>query len=254
MPHFKDLIKSLIKKIIKGKTRSLCMTDAYPKKPARDNVNFFRNRCFNQKNKALIEAAAKFDTTFLLRHIYDQDLKHPEEYFDEKFSNRYGLQKIYELITINRTAMTILDIACGNAALLKELQKNGHNVIGIDISPVRILNNQRHIRKLYLALAEALPLEDESADIVVATEALEHVFDLDKTLKECYRVLKKGGEMFIQVPLENFADGTNHLRHFNENSIGFCLESYNFSIKKIKLIPYLTPPTPGWIGEGIIYL
>lgn len=40
---------------------------------------------------------------------------------------------------------------------------------------------------------EDMPLDDESYDVIMANHILEHVENLDKALKEIYRVLKKGG-------------------------------------------------------------
>lgn len=44
------------------------------------------------------------------------------------------------------------------------------------------------------------PLENESFEYVFHTEVLEHVFDINQFLKECYRVLSKSGKMFFTIP------------------------------------------------------
>jgi len=43
-------------------------------------------------------------------------------------------------------------------------------------------------------------IESESFDVINATELFEHVEDIEKGLRECYRVLKKGGTLIITVP------------------------------------------------------
>lgn len=47
-----------------------------------------------------------------------------------------------------------------------------------------------------------LPYEDNSVDVILCTQALEHVtkFAVVPTLKEWYRVLKPGGKLQLQVP------------------------------------------------------
>jgi ubiquinone/menaquinone biosynthesis C-methylase UbiE len=45
----------------------------------------------------------------------------------------------------------------------------------------------------YIASAESLPFSDESIDVIVSQETIEHVRDPFKSLKEFYRVLKPGG-------------------------------------------------------------
>jgi len=47
--------------------------------------------------------------------------------------------------------------------------------------------------KYYSCFAEKMPFGDGSFDLIVITNALDHVEDVDKVLAEMYRVLKKGG-------------------------------------------------------------
>lgn len=45
-----------------------------------------------------------------------------------------------------------------------------------------------------------IPLDDNSVDSVLLTEVLEHCFDPDLVMSECYRVLKSNGNILITVP------------------------------------------------------
>ncbi len=44
------------------------------------------------------------------------------------------------------------------------------------------------------------PLKDCSFDYLFHTEVLEHIYDINQFLKECYRVLSKKGKMFFTIP------------------------------------------------------
>jgi SAM-dependent methyltransferase len=44
-------------------------------------------------------------------------------------------------------------------------------------------------------------LRDRSIDIVLTPHVLEHVPDTEQALKEIYRILKPGGQMFLQIPM-----------------------------------------------------
>ncbi len=44
------------------------------------------------------------------------------------------------------------------------------------------------------------PIADDSADVVLATETLEHVSDPEQFLQEAYRVLRPGGSLLLTVP------------------------------------------------------
>jgi ubiquinone/menaquinone biosynthesis C-methylase UbiE len=48
---------------------------------------------------------------------------------------------------------------------------------------------------------ESIPVNDESFDVVICTEVLEHVPEPIKALKEMSRILKKGGTILITAPL-----------------------------------------------------
>lgn len=48
--------------------------------------------------------------------------------------------------------------------------------------------------------ALSLPFADSCADLVILQGVLEHVADADRTLRECYRVLKPGGLFYTEMP------------------------------------------------------
>lgn len=64
-----------------------------------------------------------------------------------------------------------------------------------------------------------LPYKDNSVDEILATHILEHVHSIIPLMNECYRILKKGGRMIIEVPQNEgmFADPT-HVRAFSKLS------------------------------------
>lgn len=44
-----------------------------------------------------------------------------------------------------------------------------------------------------------LPVKDESIDIIIFNEVIEHLFDCQHALDEIYRILKKGGKLYIST-------------------------------------------------------
>ncbi|MGB1449449.1 MAG: class I SAM-dependent methyltransferase [Flavobacteriaceae bacterium] len=54
----------------------------------------------------------------------------------------------------------------------------------------------------------ALPFEDDSYDLILCNHVLEHIPDDTKAMTELYRVLKKGGSLIAQVPLNEEANTT----------------------------------------------
>ena len=60
----------------------------------------------------------------------------------------------------------------------------------------------------------ALPFENEHYDLIFCNHVLEHIPDDQKAMQELYRVLKKGGTLIAQVPLDGNRETT-----FEDNSI-----------------------------------
>jgi SAM-dependent methyltransferase len=204
-----------------------------------DTVNFYRSSYYDELNRRIVELCRAGDRKSLRDYIRQQDDAHPELYADEHVENRPGMQLITELVQALPQPLAIVDVACGSADLLKRLQRAGHQVAGVDVSPVRVALHRRDIPSLHEGFAEELPLASDSADVVIALECLEHVMDLDRSLREIDRVLRPGGAVLVTVPLGDAADGPNHVRHFTPQSLRQAFEKRGFHVLLTSRIPYL---------------
>jgi SAM-dependent methyltransferase len=111
----------------------------------------------------------------------------------------------------------VLDIACGegygSAALLRGGAKS---VIGVDIS----LEACDHAARRYgietkPGDATAIPLPDNSVDLVVSFETIEHVPKPELFLDECRRVLRPGGTIVISTPNRQMFQEVSHDNKFH---------------------------------------
>jgi SAM-dependent methyltransferase len=94
----------------------------------------------------------------------------------------------------------LLDVGCGTGATAAALGRFGV-VTGVDMSPMALeCCRRRRLERLMQGVAEALPLADDSTDVVVATDILEHLDDDLAAVREFYRVLRPGGHAVITVP------------------------------------------------------
>lgn len=128
---------------------------------------------------------------------------------------------------------TVLDIASGTgygAALLAESAKQ---VIGIDYDKDAIA----YSKKLYSAKniefiqgdAEDLPLKDNSVDVVVSLETIEHLPNPEKFVQEVTRVLKPDGVFYVSTPNddEHFDQGNvYHLHEFDFKELNTVISKY----------------------------
>ncbi len=134
--------------------------------------------------------------------------------FDMKI---YDFFRYMQKRTISLTALKekdyFLDIGCGTGWAVRYASKiiteNG-KAFGIDLSPKMIekakVNSVNNKNVFFLqADAEILPFEDNIFELVICTNSFHHYLDPLKVLNEVFRVLKKGGELYIlDVTTDNF--------------------------------------------------
>lgn len=96
----------------------------------------------------------------------------------------------------------ILDAACGTGRYTHEFKKVGAEVIGIDFSE-QMLKTARdkypEIKFKKADLREELPFPDRWFDKINCAQTLKHLKELAPTLKEFFRVLRKGGIFVFSV-------------------------------------------------------
>lgn len=100
----------------------------------------------------------------------------------------------------------MLDIACGTGAWLAELAYRGASTAGIDISSRAVEQCRRRLPDADIreGVAEELPFEDCSFDLVTCLGSLEHFLDQPRALREMRRVAKPGATLLILVPNAGF--------------------------------------------------
>ena len=88
----------------------------------------------------------------------------------------------------------VLDVACGNGILLRELSKKAKiQANGIDVSENMIHVAKLHYPNMNFEIKSCYPLEwkDESIDIITICCAFHHFDNPQRFVNECKRVLKR---------------------------------------------------------------
>ncbi len=94
----------------------------------------------------------------------------------------------------------VLDLGCRFGALTRAYL-DGNEVVGVDVDREALEQAAAlGIEPLWADAGEPLPLEDESFDVVVAGELLEHLPLPERTVAEARRVLRPGGRLVGSVP------------------------------------------------------
>jgi SAM-dependent methyltransferase len=93
----------------------------------------------------------------------------------------------------------ILDVGCGPQPVPAYAYMSlDSEYYGID----PIMNDTRHF-SFFQAYGEALPFADKSFDIILFATTLDHLIDVNASLKEVHRVLKKNGRVFLWQGLKS---------------------------------------------------
>lgn len=114
--------------------------------------------------------------------------------------------KLYaELGSGDKSALDVADIGCGAGTQSLLWAQLGHRVSGIDINqPLVDLARKRAAEagftiRFEVGTATELPLDDQSMDVCLLPELLEHVVDWQSCLKEACRVLRSGGILYLST-------------------------------------------------------
>jgi len=109
-----------------------------------------------------------------------------------------------------------LDVGCGDGKFTRLLATMFKTVEGIDVNARKIDDAQKTADAAGLAItfrtasAEAMPYPDGSFDVVVFSNSLHHIPDMDRALTEAARVLASNGLLYVMepVPAGNYFEAT----------------------------------------------
>lgn len=175
-----------------------------------------------------------------------------ESYISHTDANNSFQDKIYQFVKginlnskikliskYNTQDKTLLDIGAGTGDFLKEANKAGWRISGIEPNPkARELAAKKGIQ-----LKPSLEnLTQEKYDVITLWHVLEHLPNLPQQIQNISALLKSGGKLIIAVP--NFKsfdaqhygafwaayDVPRHLYHFSQNSINRLFSKYDYSL------------------------
>jgi len=138
----------------------------------------------------------------------------------------------------DRKDLKILDLGCGTGALINRLKEYGA-VVGLDFSKDALeFCVARECGLLCCGdIQKKIPFGDESFDLVIASDVLEHLEDDMFTVQEIYRICKKNGFVLITVPAHQFLwsehdVALHHRRRYRKSDLLNKVTASGFKIEK----------------------
>ncbi|CAN5478411.1 hypothetical protein BH09SUM1_BH09SUM1_10090 [soil metagenome] len=130
----------------------------------------------------------------------------------------------------------VLDVGCGTGLMLERLHR--WEPIGLDFSPLALdFSRRRGVKNLVRGDVVKLPFQDNSIDLIMALDLIEHIERDDLMAAEFFRVLRPGGVLMATVPAHQslWSDHDIALHHFRRYSYsGFKSLLQNVGFKPVK--------------------
>lgn len=164
----------------------------------------------------------------------------------------------YVLNLIGTASKNILDLGCGSGKFCQLAQDKNMQITGMDISVPFITEANRRVKGATFIVAnmDQIPLDTSTFDFVCGFNSFQYVQNLNSSIKEVYRVLKKDGKVialiwdqkknceiatFLTDVISQFPlNKTAHRDPFclsEDNTLEIALKNNGFTSIKVQTIP-----------------
>lgn len=136
---------------------------------------------------------------------------------------RQVLERTVEQLELPEGAR-ILDAGCGSGRNMVELARHGY-VTGVELSDASArLARERKCGEVLEGSVMDMPLDDDTFDLVVSLDVIEHLDDDVGALRELRRVTKPGGALLVTVPAYQWLwsghdEVNHHRRRYNRRTL-----------------------------------
>ncbi|MGB6223087.1 MAG: metalloregulator ArsR/SmtB family transcription factor [Haloferula sp.] len=211
------------------------------------------------KAAAEIPEVSKDDTA--LRHLQRKRQDRARTYFDElagKFGRDYvpgrSWKGLAEALIKVMASGTVADLGAGEGTLSQLLAQRAEKVIAVDLSPKMVefgseLAKKHGLNNLEYRLGdlESPPLEDNSLDLAVLSQALHHAAHPDLAVLAAHRALKPGGRLVILDLVQHNFEQARELYAdtwlgFGEGELSAMLEKTDFAEIETAVVDRETEP------------
>lgn len=176
-------------------------------------------------------------------------------YFDElagKFGRQYvpgrSWKGLAETLLMLMPPLTIADLGAGEGSFSQLLARRAERVIAVDNSEKMVSFGRELVARnglgnveFRLGDLESLPIEDESVDLAVLSQALHHARHPQKAVEEAARILRPGGRIVIlDLKKHNFEEARELYADlwlgFDEVELDGYLRTAGFGVEEVAVV------------------
>jgi len=180
----------------------------------------------------------KYETRSSDYHYKQIDKKNRQNFNAYVFARyKLELELIIRISAIKTPKLIkILDIGCGDGAMFylfnQEYNINRFELYGVDSSEIALTIAKEKNPDVHYEKSDAynLPFSDNTFDLIVSSDVIEHLLYPDKMFAEMKRVGKLGSHVIIGTPIrytENTLDGAHQKEYFSTEFYDFIAKVFN---------------------------
>lgn len=185
-----------------------------------------------------------------------------KEFFESVLGKRSAYEQpwLFELVPFfSFRDKKVLEFGCGAGYDAYEFCRNGADYTGFDIAAENPQRTRKHLEfygfapKVLVGDVENAMFASESFDVVFANGVLHHTPDIERSIRESYRLLKHGGEFWVILYHKNsiFYWVTLFLvRHILK--LGFLRQSFKERLSSIEYTTSATLPLVNVHSRGVV--
>ena len=197
---------------------------------------------------AAAEVAEVAEDQIALRHLLRKRKDSSRAYFDE-LAGRFGKdyvpgrswKALAEALIKVLNYRVVADLGAGEGTLAQLLAQRAEKVIAVDLSPKMVefgqnLAAQNGLANLEYRIGdiEDPPIENNSLDLAVLSQALHHAERPQRALDAAFRILKPGGRLIVLDLLQHHFEEARELYAdrwlgFSESDLAAMLEKAGFT-------------------------
>lgn len=199
-----------------------------------------------------------YDASYYRGEGFDCSIHYEEELESPTLKESATRRILERLMVANPPPADLLEVGPGMGHFLRSVKERGFRVVGLELSPYAASVLQKQGLEIVIGTLQDVKFPDDSFDVVVAVEVIEHLRDPKQFFGEVARILRPGGIFYYETgdincesarrmgPGWHYIMPEGHLHYFSPRTLSRYLREAGFQVcyplwfnAKRRLVRYL---------------